>query len=84
LWRNVVLAVRYEHRRQGYGRQLKRKLIELARDSEVLAITSVVAWDNKPMLELNRQLGGSIVQMPAEQGVDREFALCIVPVLAIV
>jgi ribosomal protein S18 acetylase RimI-like enzyme len=79
LWRNYVLAVRPEDqfRRRGYGIALKRALIEEARKSGIIAITSFVSWSNKPMLELNKKLDASILRLPD----DDEFALCIVPVL---
>ena len=78
LWRDYVLAVRPgdEFRRRGYGIALKRALIEEARKSGIIAVTSFVSWSNKPMLELNKKLGASILRLPD----DDEFALCIAPV----
>jgi ribosomal protein S18 acetylase RimI-like enzyme len=78
LWRNYALAVRPDDqfRRRGHGIALKRALIEEARKSGIIAITSFVAWNNRPMLELNEKLGASILRLPD----DDEFALCIVPV----
>jgi hypothetical protein len=79
LWRNYILAIRPEDqlRRRGYGTAVKRPLIEEARKSGIIAITSLVAWNNTPTLELNKKLNASILRLPD----DDEFALCIVPVL---
>jgi hypothetical protein len=78
LWRNYVLAVRPddEFRRRGYGMALKRSLIVESQQSGIIAVTSFVSWSNKPMLELNKKLGASILRLPG----DDEPALCIVPV----
>ena len=59
VWLNVVLAVHIDYRRRGLARRLKLALIEQARQAGIVAIISIVAWTNTPMLNLNENLGAS-------------------------
>jgi len=80
VWRSSLLAVATDSRNRGVGRRLKEQLIEEARSAGVQAITSMVRWDNAPMRDLNRKLGGSEVQIPRDHGPDQVHCWCIVPV----
>lgn len=80
-WRSSLLAVAAGHQRRGVGRGLKEQLLTEARAAGVDVITSMVRWDNTPMLNLNRALGGSVVEIPREEGPDEIHCWSIVPVL---
>lgn len=80
VWRSSLLAVAVGNRNRGIGRALKEQLIAEARASGVVAITSMVRWDNVPMLSLNRNLGGSEVHIPRDDGPDEIHCWSIVPV----
>jgi GNAT superfamily N-acetyltransferase len=82
VWRSSLLAVVNDCRERGIGRALKEQLITEARISGVEAITSMVRWDNVPMLSLNRELGGSEVRIPRDDGPDKIHCWSIVPVLS--
>ena len=81
VWRSSLLAVAIDCRNRGIGRALKEQLITEARVAGVEAITSMVRWDNVPMLSLNRKLGGSEFPIPRDDGPDEIHCWSIVPVL---
>jgi ribosomal protein S18 acetylase RimI-like enzyme len=81
VWRSSLLAVATDCRIRGIGRALKEQLIKEARVAGVEAITSMVRWENTPMLSLNRKLGGSEVPIPRDNGPDEIHCSSIVPVL---
>lgn len=80
VWRSSLLAVATDYRNRGIGRRLKEQLIDDARSAGVEAITSMVRWDNTPMRDLNRKLGGSEVPIPRDHGHDQIHCWNIVPV----
>jgi GNAT superfamily N-acetyltransferase len=83
VWRSSLLAVATECRNHDIGRALKEQLITEARAAGVKAITSMVRWDNGPILSLNRKLGGSEFPIPRDDGPDEIHCWSIVPVLPV-
>jgi GNAT superfamily N-acetyltransferase len=71
----LALAVATGHRRRGYGRMLKAKVLDEARQAGCSVVISKVHWGNHAMLELNDALGANIEQIPG----DNDYANCIIP-----
>ena len=80
MWRSSLRAVAVGFRQQGIGLQLKRYLVSEAEAAGVKAITSMVRWDNEPMLALNQKLNGNVVPIPRDYGPDEVYCWSIVPV----
>ena len=80
VWRSSLLAVAVGFRQRGIGLQLKRQLLSQAQAAGVKAITSMVRWDNAPMLALNQKLNGSVAPIPRNHGADDIYCWSIVPV----
>jgi GNAT superfamily N-acetyltransferase len=80
VWRSSLLAVAVGYRKRGIGQELKRHLINEATDLGVLAITSMVRWDNIAMRALNRKFNGSEFPIPRDDGPDEVYCWSIVPV----
>jgi GNAT superfamily N-acetyltransferase len=77
-WRSAVVATRVGWHRRGIARRLKVAMLERAAEAGVVAVVSIVHWDNDPMLALNRSLGGTMRAMPD----DPDYGLCVVPTSA--
>jgi ribosomal protein S18 acetylase RimI-like enzyme len=75
------LAVHCDYRRRGLARRLKHALIEQARQAGIVAITSIVAWANTPMLNLNEELGASRDYIITDVEPDPAFCRCLIQVL---
>lgn len=60
VWTSNLIAVALGHRRRGYGRRMKEELIGVALMAGARVIVSRVAFDNHPMLELNKALGADL------------------------
>ena len=80
MWLNVVLATHNGFRRQGFARRLKLAVMQEAPASRVIAITSVVSWKNVAMRRLNRELGGTDVEIITDVEPDPENCRCILPI----
>ncbi len=78
VWLNVVLAVHIDYRRRGLARRLKLALIEQARQAGIVAIISIVAWTNTPMLNLNENLGASRDYIITDVEPDPAFCRCLI------
>jgi GNAT superfamily N-acetyltransferase len=82
VWLNVVLAVHADYRRRGLARRLKLALVEEARHAGIVAITSIVAWTNIAMLNLNEKLGASRDYIITDVEPDPAFCRCLIKLSA--
>lgn len=76
LCRGILLAIQNGHRRRGYGRRLKRELIQRTRHAGAVAIVSEVHRDNDPMIQLNASLGAVVERIDG----DPDHLRCVIPV----
>jgi GNAT superfamily N-acetyltransferase len=80
VWLNVVLATHVDFWHQGFGRHLKETVIQEARKRGVVAITSVVSWENTAMGSLNQKLGGVETEIITDVEPDPDLCRCILPI----
>ena len=77
LWRVAYLATdpRFRHRKR--AERLKREVLSRAAAAGAFALTSKVHPDNRPMLDLNRKLGGKALRNDANP--SDPYLICTVP-----
>jgi GNAT superfamily N-acetyltransferase len=73
-WFVVLLAVRSDLQRQGFGRKTKDRLLEHLETLDRKFVESLVHERNAPMLALNRLLGAIITRDVS----DRKYQLCTI------
>lgn len=65
-WNVPVLAVAEGHGGRGYGLLLKTHLVEIASQSGIKQVSSLVHRDNRAMLKINQSLGASVMLDPKD------------------
>lgn len=74
LCRSDIVAVAVRERRKGYGRALKEAVINDARATGAVAVSSIVHRDNTAMIALNARLGATVEAIPD----DPEHCRCMI------
>jgi GNAT superfamily N-acetyltransferase len=74
LCRGDIVAVAVREQRKGYGRALKKAMIAGASVVGAVAVSSVVHRDNTAMINLNRQLGAVVEEIPD----DGDHCRCVI------
>ena len=59
----MMLFVQYEYRRNGYGKMLKYKMMETAKEMGVEKVTTLNRYDNVASYEMNQAMGWRIVRV---------------------
>jgi acetyltransferase len=70
-----AVIVRTDIKHQGLGRKLMAKSIAYSRQKGVRRLIGLVLWENRPMLDMLREMGFSLRTVPEEGAVEATLLL---------